>query len=94
MESEIINAVPQLGIAGAAIYVMYLMYKDASNRFAEKDKILMEQVEKHTTTMRAHQDYVQEVHQSTLKQLAHASKVIEENIKSHERVINYLDKHQ
>ena len=92
MESAFINAIPQLGVAGAAIAVMYLMYKDAATRLTQKDETLVVQVEKHEETLKAHQEYLKEVHASTMAQLNHASKVIEDNIKSHERVIGMLDK--
>lgn len=81
----IITALPQLGIAGAAILVMYLMYKESQAR-------LIAEVEKHQNTLKEHTAYMQEVHQSTMVQLAHASKVIEDNVKAYERVINYLDR--
>ena len=73
---------------------MYLMYRDSSARFAEKDKIVMGQVEKHENTLKEHQAYMRETHQSTMVQLNHASKVIEDNIKAYERVIHVLDKNK
>lgn len=92
MEAAIISVLPQLGTAGAAILVMYLMYKDASQRFAEKDQTLLIQVDKHEETLKEHQRYMREVHSSTMVQLNHASKVIEESVKSQERVIQFLDR--
>lgn len=92
MEAAIISVLPQLGTAGAAILVLYLMYKDASQRFAEKDDDLLAQVEKHEATLKEHQTYMREVHSSTMVQLNHASKVIEESVRSHERVVAFLDK--
>lgn len=92
MESEIVSALPQLGIAGAAIWVMYLMYKDSSARFAEKDALLLKQVEKHSNSQDKHQQYIKDVHSSTMIQLNNASRVIEDNIKAYERVIAYIDK--
>lgn len=92
MESQIVQAIPQLGIAGAAIYVMYLMYKDSSSRFEKKDLLLIAEVEKHQTTQAEHQEYMREVHASTMVQLNNASKVIEDNVKAYERVISILDK--
>lgn len=91
MEAAIISVLPQLGTAGAAILVLYLMYKDASQRFAEKDAMLISQVDKHEDTLKEHQEYMREVHASTMVQLNHASKVIEESVRSHERVISFLD---
>ena len=88
----IITALPQLGIAGAAILVMYMMYKDSSARFEQKDQLLIHQVEKHETTLKENQVYLREVHASTMSQLSHASRVIEDNVKAYERVINVLDK--
>lgn len=90
----IITALPQLGIAGASILVLYLMYKDSSARFDTKDQLLLKEVEKHQTTLKEHTEYMREVHQSTLIQLNHASKVIEDNIKAYERVISFLDHHK
>lgn len=87
----IITALPQLGIAGAAILVMYLMYKDSSARFAAKDLLLVAEVEKHQETQAEHQKYMREVHAQTMVQLSNASKVIEDNVKAYERVINILD---
>ncbi len=92
MESTFISVLPQLGVAGAAIFVMYLMYKDSSQRFAEKDTILIEQVEKHESTMKEHQNYMREQHSQTMVQLNNASRVIEENVRMNERVINYIEK--
>lgn len=92
MESEIVTALPQLGVAGAAIWVMYLMYKESSARFADKDTLLITEVEKHQKTQESHQAYMREVHSSTMTQLAHASRVIEDNVKAYERVISYIDK--
>lgn len=92
MEGELVSALPQLGIAGAAIWVMYLMYKDSSARFAEKDTLLLEQVEKHSESQKEHQQYIKDVHGSTMIQLNNASRVIEDNIKAYERVIGFLDK--
>ena len=92
MESEIVSALPQLGVAGAAIWVMYLMYKDSSARFADKDALLIVEVEKHQKTQESHQSYMKEVHLSTMTQLAHASRVIEDNVKAYERVISFIDK--
>lgn len=92
MEAAIISVLPQLGTAGAAILVLYLTYKDASQRFAEKDQVLIDQVEKHEQTLKEHQTYMREVHASTMVQLNHASKVIEESVRSHERVVQFLDK--
>lgn len=91
MESAFISILPQLGVAGAAIFVMYLMYKDSSQRFVEKDEMLISQVDKHEETLKEHQNYMREVHASTMVQLNHASKVIEESVRSQERVINFLD---
>ena len=88
----IITALPQLGIAGAAILVMYLMYKDSSARFEAKDKLMVAEVEKHQATQNEHQKYMREVHSQTMIQLSNASKVIEDNVKAYERVINILDK--
>ena len=92
MESAFVSVLPQLGVAGAAIFVMYLMYKDASQRFSEKDDDLLSQVTKHEETLKEHQKYMREVHASTMVQLNHASKVIEDSVRSHERVIAFLDK--
>lgn len=89
MESAIVSSLPQLGIAGAAILVMYLMYKDASNRFAEKDQILLEQVARHETTLKEQQNHMKEVHVSTMVQLDHATKVMGDNVKAYERVIAF-----
>ena len=88
----IVTALPQLGVAGAAILVMYLMYKDSSARFEAKDKLLVEEVAKHQNTQKEHQAYMREVHASTMVQLNNASKVIEDNVKAYERVISLLDK--
>lgn len=88
----IITAIPQLGIAGAAIAVMYLMYKDSSARFEAKDILLVKEVEKHQSTQTEHQRYMREVHANTMVQLQNASKVIEDNVKAYERVISLLDK--
>ena len=87
----IITALPQLGIAGAAILVLYLMYKDSSARFEAKDLLLVKEVEKHQATQAEHQKYMREVHAQTMVQLSNASKVIEDNVKAYERVINILD---
>ncbi|UOF78883.1 hypothetical protein [Caudoviricetes sp.] len=92
MESAIISSIPQLGTAGAAILVLYLMYKDSSQRFAEKDQLLIEQVEKHESTMKEHQLYMREQHSQTMVQLNNATRVIEENMKLNERVVSHLDK--
>lgn len=92
LEEAIITALPQLGVAGASIIVMYLMYKDAATRLSVKDETLMKQVNKHEGTLREHQSYMKEIHTNTMIQLNHASKVIEDNIRSHERVISMLDK--
>jgi len=88
----IITALPQLGIAGAAILVLYLQFKDASERAEKKDELLITEVEKHQETQQEHQAYMREVHSSTMVQLNNASKVIEDNVKEYERVINLLDK--
>jgi len=88
----IITALPQLGIAGAAILVLYLQFKDASERAEKKDELLITEVEKHQETQQEHQAYMREVHSSTMVQLNNASKVIEDNVKAYERVINLLDK--
>lgn len=91
MDPELIAALPQLGTTGFAIWVMFMMYKLADARFQEKDEALQVQVEKHEDTMKEHQTYMRGVHQSSMKQLDHASKVIEDNIKAYERVIRHLD---
>ncbi len=92
MEEAIISAIPQLGIAGAAMFVLYMQYKDGSNRHAEKDKSLLEEVGKHQETFKEHQKYMREVHGSTMTQLNNASRVIEDNVKAYERVMKMLDK--
>jgi len=92
METAFVSVLPQLGVAGASIFVMYLMYKDASQRFSEKDDVLIAQVDKHEDTLKEHQKYMREVHASTMVQLNHASKVIEESVRSHERIVAFLDK--
>lgn len=92
MEAAIVSSLPQLGVAGASILVMYLMYKDASARSTAKDDILIKQVEKHEATLKGNQEYMKEVHASTMTQLAHASRVIEDNVKAYERVISYIDR--
>ena len=86
MEAEIISAIPQLGVAGFAIYILWITSK-------RKDQEFIDEVRAHRETMNKHHSYVQEVHQSTLTQLSHASRVIEDNVKAYERVIRHLDTH-
>lgn len=86
MESELISALPQLGVAGFAIYILWLTSK-------RKDADFIEQVNAHHETMEKHSEYIKEVHQGTITQLNHASRVIEDNIKAYERVIKHLDNH-
>lgn len=92
MEAAIVSSLPQLGVAGASILVMYLMYKDAAARASSKDELLIKQVEKHEVTLKENQVYLREVHASTMSQLSHASRVIEDNVKAYERVISYIDR--
>lgn len=87
MEASILPVITQLGVAAFAIYIMYMMYKDSSSRMDKKDDVLLEQIEDQKR-------YMREVHSSTVTQLTHASRVIEDNIKAYERVINVLDSHK
>lgn len=92
METGILPIIAQLGVAAFAIYIMYQMYLKTDARLAQKDEVVLDEVRQHRKTLLAHQLYVQEAHNSTLVQLSHASKVIQENVKAYERVINYMDK--
>lgn len=93
MEAQFISALPQLGVAGVAIWVMYLMYKLSDIRFREKDETLMVQVAKHEDTLRKHHEYMKEVQQNLATQIVNSNRIMENNVKAYERVISHLDNH-
>lgn len=84
MEPSITQLLPNLGIAGFAIWIMWKMYDTSQRRFKEKDQEFIGEINKRDASFR---ELEKEVRTSIMSQLA-------ENTNAMSRVIDHINLHQ
>lgn len=90
---DLATALPNLGVGVAAVVVMFLMSRVITqiyvSRLKEKDQEFLAEIKEREVSFRT---YEKEVRETTLKQLHETTRVVAENTKVMDRVVDLLQK--
>lgn len=107
MESVIIQSIPNLGIAGICLYIMYLQHRSHSQRAKEKDDVHYAQLksfteliekkdERHTQDIKeqvnAAREIERDIRHTIIREMSASREVLAENAKLMAKIISFLEK--